>query len=553
MFERIASYIGAEIQSRRIPGAAIAVVRAGEPVWSRGFGTASIDAGAPMTPGTVFPVQSLSKVVTASAVMRLRDAERLSLDDAASGHMGAAQIRNEWEAESPVTVRQLLTHTSGLPCDIDAATPQLDRTLPLSDFVNSVAKTVRRPGGDIVYANWGYDALGPLMDHLTAGSWEDFVSNEVLGPLGMSSSRIGSPIEGAPTAAGHFLSAVDGELHSMRPMWPVQLRDTSGSICSTVEDMARFLAAHLGGGAPVHSPETAADMQRVQASDGTPWSGMGLGWRVTRSNGQALICHGGDGAGFTNFMGGYPDLGTGIVLMLTRGGVASARSVMANTVLEMLTGMGEPPIEAAPAGFESFRGEYKSTYWDINAELEWERGYPAVTVTGGLVVSDGGEASRLAPLADGAYRATGGMFHGFEVALREIAGDFALTGGLYPLAFKRAGDVAQRADLMPDETADLTGMWRGAVTTPLGAMMLEIRVTGAKSAAISTPFARDVSVAECGAVAGRFEGRFAVVVPGTGELVLYPRLLAVEGKLQGPVYAQGWFGELAFPAELEKA
>jgi CubicO group peptidase (beta-lactamase class C family) len=551
MFDRIEAFITAELKSRRIPGAAIAVVRDGHVEWSRGFGVASLNAPEPMTPATVFPVQSLSKVVTASAVMQLRDAERLSLDDAANGHMGAARIRNEWEAESPVTVRQLLTHTSGLPCDVDAATPQLDRSVPLSEFVNSVAKTVRRPGSEIVYANWGYDALGPLIDHLTAGSWEDLVSNEVFGPLGMNSSRIGEPIEGAATAAGHFLSAVDGELHSMRPMWPLQLRDTSGSICSTVEDVGRFLAAHLGGGSPIHSPETAAEMQRLQAGEGVPWSGMGLGWRVTRSNGRKLICHGGDGAGFTNFMGGYPDLGVGIVLTLNRGGVANARSVIANTVLGMLAGEGARPAPGPETDLKPFEGAYRSTYWDITADLTLEGAKATMTITDGLVATDAGEPSNLRPPAEYGYRAEGGMFHGFDVALLESEDGPAVSGGLYPFTFRRTGEITAKAELMPDVGADLNGLWRGTARTPLGPIMLEITVSNA-AALVSTPFSRALPLEGCVARDGRVSGKFSVTIPAAGDIVLYPRLVAEEGKLKGPVYAQGWFGELAFPAELAR-
>ncbi len=552
MFDRIEAFIQREIGARRIPGAAMAVVRGGELAWSRGFGVTSTGTGEPFTPETVFPVQSLSKVVTATAIMQLRDKGLFSLDDIANDHLGPVQIRNEWEAESPVTVRQLLTHTSGLPCDVDAATPQLDRSVPLADWVNSVAKTVVRPGGDIVYANWGYDALGPLIDHVAGRSWEGVVDSGVFASLGMKSSRIGEPVEGAPTATGHFLSLVDSELHTMRPMWPVQLKDTSGSVCSTVDDMSRFLGAHLSGGGPLVSSETSTEMQRIQASEGVDWSGMGLGWRVTRSNARKLICHGGDGSGFTNFMGGYPELGIGIVLTLNRGGLACSRPVIANTVLGMLAGDEKTSSAGPRIDLTRVPGAYRSTYWDVSADLTLEGDVACFTITEGLVVSDAGEASRLKPQAGGRFWAEGGMFHGFDVALREADGGVLLSGGLYPFTFKRAGELGRREELAPDVSVDLTGTWRGTVTTPLGAMMFEVAVENSTTATASTLFAQNIAVEECSAKSGRISGRFAVTAPAVGEMVLHPRLVATGRKLMGCVYAWGWFGEIAFPAELQR-
>jgi CubicO group peptidase (beta-lactamase class C family) len=552
MFDRIGEFIAKELDARRIPGAAIAVVRDSEPVWSRGFGVASIEGAEPMTPQTVFPVQSLTKVVTATAILQLRDCGLLDLDDAANEHLGQAHIRNEWESDSPVTVRQLLTHTSGLPCDVDAATPQLSREVSITEWVNQVAKTVRRPGTEIVYANWGYDSLGPIVETLSGMEWDRYLEERVLAPAGMQSSCVGTPAAALPTASGHFLSVVDGAFHRIEPPWPPVLPDPSGAVSSTVEDMAMFLAAHLRGGEPITSRETGMEMQRVHARESALDSGMGLGWRVTRSNGRKLICHGGDGSGFTNFMGGYPDRGVGVVLTLNRGGAACARSVIANTVLGILADA--PPSASATVapGHPSCAGTYRSTYWDIEADLNVDGDTPAITVAPGLVVSDPGETSRLYPLGDSFFRGEGGMFHGFEVSLREEAKGYTLSGGLYPFTFERIGDVENRLEPVADESADLAGDWRGTIETPLGPLALELTVEGPAKARASTPFARDLELEECAAGAGRISGRFTLTVPTVGELILHPRLVAHEGGLEGTVYGWGAFGELPFPAHLEK-
>jgi CubicO group peptidase (beta-lactamase class C family) len=205
--------------------------------------------------------------------MQLCEGGKLELDDPANSHLGDVRIRNEWEDANPVTVRQLLTHTSGLPCDADAI-PDTSRTVTLAQWVNAVAKTVRPPGGEIVYANWGYDALGPLIDCLSTQSWQEHIRSRIFAQMGMASSDIGDVVPGKPTATGHFLSAVDDELHAMKPVWPWELMDTSGSISSSVEDMGRFLSAHLSGGTRLLTAKSTQEMQRVHASEGPPTSGI---------------------------------------------------------------------------------------------------------------------------------------------------------------------------------------------------------------------------------------------------------------------------------------
>jgi hypothetical protein len=315
--------------------------------------------------------------------------------------------------------------------------------------------------------------------------------------------------------------------------------------------MGRFVAAHLSGGSPLIAGDSAREMQRVHASEGPPTSGMGLGWRVTRSNGHHLICHGGDGAGNTNFMGAYPELGVGIVLTLNRAAVAAARSVIANTVLGMLSEADARP--SVNGGVDKiFEGAYRSTYWEANADVRADGDTPTITVTDGLIVSDGGEPTRLTPLSESIYAADGGILHGFEICMDTLVEGPAFAGGLYPFSFKRTGEIEEVEELAPDETADLTGHWRGTAVTPLGPLLIEFDVVDETHAKVSTPFGRDLLLEECRVSGGRLAGRFAMTVPTVGDLIVHPRFVATGGKLRGSLYAWGVFGETALPAELEK-
>jgi len=285
---------------------------------------------------------------------------------------------------------------------------------------------------------------------------------------------------------------------------------------------------------------------------------MALGFRVTRSNGRRLLCHGGDGSGFTNFLGLCPDEGIAVALTLGRGGMQAARAVIGNGVLAAVAGDApSPPRGEAPAGRlygggggNVGDGLYTSSFWDIELAVETMDEITSARPLSGLVVSDGPEPSLLVTTGDAPFIGSGGMLSGFEVSLGE---DGSLYGGLYPYRFTRIGEVPAIIDEPLDEDIALTGAWRGTITTPMGPLAVSLEVMGPVSGAISTPFGQGILLEECDANAGRVAGCFTVTVPGVGEMIMYLRLEVHSGKLRGPIYAQGWFGELPMPAELERA
>jgi hypothetical protein len=87
----------------------------------------------------------------------------------------------------------------------------------------------------------------------------------------------------------------------------------------------------------------------------------------------------------------------------------------------------------------------------------------------------------------------------------------------------------------------------------MGKLLFDVTVSGPSEGTVSTPFAQDLNLEDFEAGAGRVAGRFTLTVPTVGDMVMFPRLEVRAGKLKGPLYAQGWFGELPLPAELEKA
>lgn len=527
----------------RVAGLAIALVKDGELVAAEGYGVANVETGEKIAPDSRFSIMSVTKTIVSTAVMQLRDLGLLPLDDAVNHYLAPARITNEWEAESPVTTRQLLTHTGGLPVGL---IPTPGKT-PLAHFVTNVARTTYRPGTDMIYANWGFDAAGVLIENLSGRPIGDYLRDEVFKPLGMTASALGNPADGEPRAFGHYRSAIDEELRTLPlPDWPTIPASPAGGVWSNVLDLSRFLIAHLTGGAGILDAASVAEMHQLHARQGSSAhassnTGQGIGFRVTNVNGRQTILHGGDGSGFTAFIAAQPDAGVGVAILMNTGGMQAARSIIGATALASLA---EPERRTLGDTATIATGVYKSTFWDIELEARED----SLVATAGLVISEDPSPSTLRPITPSTFDAEGGMFHGFEVTLE---GDL-IYGGLYPFTFVRSGDLPG-APPPVDENADLIGAWAGHVTTPMGPIPLTLRITGDFALTTDTPFAQNVAASNVRVTAGRVEGEFTITAPVVGEMQLFLRLQAIGGKLTGKTYGRASFGETPFATELAKA
>jgi CubicO group peptidase (beta-lactamase class C family) len=560
--KRIDEVIRREMERGKLVGLAIALVKGSEIVWSQGYGYADLESKQAVTPDTVFSAQSVTKPVVATALMQWFERGRFKLDDPVNHHLAPVRLQNEFEDKLPVTIRQLLTHTAGLPV-ISAAPPPLAGPRSLEDHIATIVKSARPPGDEIVYANWGYDTIGYLVGRFAGKPYDEYLREALLDPLGMRASAIGGAVEGAPSAKGHFLSAVDGNHYAVEPTpWLVVPPPPSGSLFSTVEDLGRFLIAHLNHGlcenGRILSSDAVAEMHRVHAPAGPSSGGMGLGFAVTRANGRYLICHGGDGLGYTAFIGAHPAEKVGVAILINMSNVQTARSVIASTALRLLVGDDdvaptqdrEPPIEE----WARITGLYKSTYWDIEGQVTVQDGSPIVHIYHGLLVGPGGANSRLERLGDGVYRALDGMFDGFDLTF-EFGDDGKAArfyGGVYPFQFERQGDVAPVAEPVVDETVNLVGRWVGTVASPLGPLPVSLAVTDGSAATVTALSAREAAVEEFSAANGRVSGSFDVTVPGFGDFRIFLRLSATAGKLRGHVHARAAFGEFPMSAEMAR-
>jgi len=535
---RLEETIRENMERSRVAGLAIAVVKDGELVAAEGYGVAKIETGEKIAPDTRFSIMSVTKTIVATAVMQLRDRGLLSLDEPANQYLAPTKITNQWESESPVTARQLLTHTGGLP--VGMMPPPGKRTL--AEFVDIAATTTYRPGTDMIYANWGFDAAGVLIENLSGKPIGDYLRDEIFEPLVMTASSLGNPAEDELHASGHYRSAIDEVLRTLpMPDWPTIPESPAGGVWSNVLDLSKLLIAHLTGGGEILDAKSVAEMHDLHARQGSSESGQGIGFRVTRVNGRHTILHGGDGSGFTAFIAAHPEEGVGVAMLMNTGGMQAARSIIGTTALASLA---EPERRTLGDTGTIPTGVYPSSFWDIELEARDDKLFP----TKGLVMSEDPSPSILHPVTPGTFEAQGGMFHGFELTVE----DEHIYGGVYPFTFTRSGDLP---GLPPpvDENAELIGTWKGSVTTPMGAIPTTLCVTSDSAVTADNPFAQNIAVQNAHAKSGRVEGEFTITVPVVGEMQMFLRLEARSGKLTGKTYGRSFYGETPFVTELERA
>lgn len=299
------AYLQSELAAQHIPGASLAVMHDGQIVYAKSYGYADAVARAPMRPELRFPLASISKQFVAAAVLMLVDQDRLRLDDKLAAYLGSDGPPG-W---NDITIRQVLSHTAGLPSlpddaffkDIDApgATTEAAmlarfRTYPL----------LFPPGTRWSYSNVGYDLLGFVVSRVTGGFYGDFIQQRIFTPLGMSSARFlrsTDTLQGM--AEGHTLA--DGAWHPLQidPAMVDYLSTGASGVQMSVLDLAKWDAA-LGAGTLLSRASQALMWTPAPAAAVPPdtydWgSAYGFGWFLqTLPNGEHVASHSGGLPGY---------------------------------------------------------------------------------------------------------------------------------------------------------------------------------------------------------------------------------------------------------------
>ena len=307
------------VDDGELPGVSLVLTQHGNIVFEEAFGWADIKAAKPFTIDTITWLGSTTKPFSATCVMILVDEGKLSLDDTVSKYIpafGELTIRGTGAKAPSPTMRQLISHTSGMPgspAETPAVTKAIrDFTLTMAEAVDLLAHEglVAEPGGRFSYGGASFQVAGRVVEIVSGQPFDVFMQERLLRPLGMAETTF-RPAEGqVPRIASIYQPASEGfkkSLASFHYLREINLTLVGGGLYSSLSDTAVFLQMHLNGGSygstQILSPAAVAEMQKVQTgnarlgySPSRAGADYGLGWFIDRtgSDGQTLtVSHGG--------------------------------------------------------------------------------------------------------------------------------------------------------------------------------------------------------------------------------------------------------------------
>ena len=287
---KLEQLLAADQRERRLPAIAAAVLRDGELIWESALGAADVEAGIDATPDTQFRCGSITKTFTAAAIMQLRDAGKLDLEDTLDVHVEGA-------AHKP-SIRRLLSHASGLQRETQDDSWLTLRFAPPDELLATLesAEMVLPSGARFHYSNLAYALLGIVVERVSGLRYTDYVRERLFEPLGLSRLSF----EPEPPAAKGYV----GQPYADRVWNAIDVETgawaSAGQLWGTVGDLCRWGAFLADPDESVLAKQSAEEMRTVQViADHERWTaGYGLGLALRRDGERILAGHSGSMPGF---------------------------------------------------------------------------------------------------------------------------------------------------------------------------------------------------------------------------------------------------------------
>ena len=306
--DHVDDYVRAEMKRQHIPAVSIAVIKNGVVIKADAYGLADIEHDIPATPDTVFKIGSVSKQFLATGIMLLVQDGKIALTDKISTYLeGTPQT---WEG---ITVRHLLTHTSGLVREAPGFNQY--RVQPDLDVIKTAYPLPLQfaPGEKYQYSNLGYFALADIIRKVSGKPWPDFLNERVFAPLGMTATRVTTVADLVPRRADGYVWTKDRFQNTEN--WPAVR--PSGAFLSTALDLAKWEAALLTD--RILKASTRTEMWTpVTLNNGQKFA-YGLGWALDDFRGVEAIQHSGSLTGFRANYLRWPSHGLAVVTLTNSG------------------------------------------------------------------------------------------------------------------------------------------------------------------------------------------------------------------------------------------
>ncbi len=253
-----------------------------------------------MTPQTKFRMASHSKLFTATAVMQLREQGKLRLDDPVSKYLPWFQVKTAESDDPPITIEELLTHSSGLPREAGSHWTTFE--FPTTEQLRALMAERQAPFSPEVrwkYSNLAFSIAGMVVETVSGQTWADYVQQHIYQPLDMTASSVDQNVSGLAVGYGRLMP--DGT-RAVNPFIDARGMAAATGITSTVEDMAKFVSAQFRkgrmGGRQILSTGSLREMHRVRMLENNWTQGNAIGFAVRRERDKVYVSHGGSYPGY---------------------------------------------------------------------------------------------------------------------------------------------------------------------------------------------------------------------------------------------------------------
>ena len=307
----IDAWLEAQLAYEHLPGMSVAIVKDQELIWSKGYGFADVKKKIPATPQTVYGISSITKLFTSVAIMQLQEQGKLRLDDSLSTILPEVHIRQQFTDSGPITIRGLLTHSSGLPRESDFpywTAP--DYKFPSREQVHAKLEqqeTLYPASTYFQYSNLGMMLLGEVIEKVSGKPYDVYIEEHILKPLRLSStySILPEDLWGSKLATGYSSLNRQGTREIVQRFDAAAMQAAAG-YSSNVEDLARFASWQFrllsNGGKEILKAGTLKEMHRVHWVDPDWAVHWGLGFMVFQNNGSTLSGHWGTCPGYRSLI-----------------------------------------------------------------------------------------------------------------------------------------------------------------------------------------------------------------------------------------------------------
>src|ERR1043166_318376 len=305
--DSVDEYLKTEMAQHRIPGAVLTVIQDGKPVKQKAYGVANLELNVPVKLDTVFEIGSIPKQVTAAGIPLLQQERKSSVDEKNSPY-----LQNTPEPWADVTVRHLLTHTSGIKSYTGLDGFAITRHLTQEQFIKAIGAQPMEfhPGTSWKYSNTGFSLLGYVIENVSGQHYWDFMRQRVFKPLAMNETTDRLPGAIIPNRADGY--------EQTNHVWinrDYDLTDVfaAGAIASTVGDLAKWNSA-LDRDDLLHTATKKAMWTPSKLADGKETK-YGFGWFIDAVEGHKNIGHGGSTSGFSASIQRFPDDHLAVILL----------------------------------------------------------------------------------------------------------------------------------------------------------------------------------------------------------------------------------------------